>query len=95
MDQLAESAEERLARTLLQLANFEGGDNGWAVVPNIIQKDMAEVVGTTRSRVSCFMNRFRGLDLIAYKGGGPVTIRAAKLSNWLADQHSSVSSLKS
>ena len=94
MNQLADSAEKRLARTLLQLANFEGGDKGWAVVSNIIQNDMAEVVGTTRARVSCFMNRFRRLNLIAYKGRGPVTIRAAKLSNWLARQHSSVSSLK-
>lgn len=94
MDHLFDAAEERLARTLLQLANFEHGDRGWAVVPKITQNDMAEVVGTTRSRVSCFMNHFRALELIAYRGEGPVTIRAAKLSNWLAGQHSSASSLK-
>lgn len=94
MDQLTDSAEKRLARMLLQLANFEGGENGWAVVPHIHQSDMAEVVGTTRPRVSRFMNRFRRMKLIAYKGGGPVTIRAAKLSSWLARQHSSGSSLK-
>lgn len=94
MDQLSDSAEERLARMLLQLANFEHGDKGWAVVPKLIQNDMAEMVGTTRSRVSSFMNRFRALELIAYKGRGPVTIRASKLSSWLARRHSSVSSLK-
>jgi CRP/FNR family transcriptional regulator, cyclic AMP receptor protein len=94
MEQLSDSAEERLAQMLLQLANFENGDKGWAVVPNISQNDMAEVVGTTRSRVSYFMNHFRVLELIAYKGSGPVTIRATKLSSWLARQHSSVSSLK-
>jgi len=87
MNQLADSAENRLAQTLLQLANFQGGDKALTIVPKISQNDMADVVGTTRARVSCFMNRFRRLNLIAYKNIGPVTIRAAKLSNWLARQH--------
>jgi PAS domain S-box-containing protein len=79
MDQLFDSAEKRLARTLLLLANFGNGGKLKAVIPKIGQEELAEVVGTTRARVSLFMNRFRNLGLIAYKSQGSVTIRTAKL----------------
>lgn len=69
VDQLFNSSEKRLARILLMLAHFgkEGIPN--AVVPKISQETLAEMVGTTRSRVSFFMNRFRKLGFIHYAGG--------------------------
>jgi CRP/FNR family cyclic AMP-dependent transcriptional regulator len=80
MDQLLNSSEKRLARALLLLANFGNGGKPEAVVPKIHQEELAEMVGTTRSRISFFMNRFRKLGLVAYKGQSSITIRAAKLS---------------
>lgn len=80
MDQLLDSSEKRLARALLLLANFGNGGKPEAVVPKIHQEELAEMVGTTRSRISFFMNRFRKLGLVAYKGQSSITIRAAKLS---------------
>jgi CRP-like cAMP-binding protein len=67
-DQVLSSSERRLARTLLLLADFgENGDpNG--LVPKISQQVLAEMIGTTRARVSFFMNRFRKLGLIEYNG---------------------------
>ena len=69
VDQLFNSSEKRLARILLLLAHFgkEGKHEG--VVPKISQEVLAEMVGTTRSRVSFFMNRFRKLGFIHYNGG--------------------------
>ena len=69
VDQLFNSSEKRLARVLLMLAHF--GEDGVpdARVPWISQETMAEMVGTTRSRVSFFMNRFRKLGFIDYAGG--------------------------
>ena len=69
VDQLFNSSEKRLARVLLLLANFgkEGGPAG--VIPDITQETLAGLVGTTRSRVSFFMNRFRKLGLIEYNHG--------------------------
>jgi CRP/FNR family transcriptional regulator, cyclic AMP receptor protein len=69
VDQLFNSSEKRLARVLLLLARFgkEGKPEG--VVPSISQETLAEMVGTTRSRVSFFMNRFRKLGFIHYNGG--------------------------
>ena len=83
MDQLFYSSEKRLARTLLLLANFGNGGKPEAVLPKIGQEELAEVVGTTRARVSFFMNRFRNRGFIAYKSDGPVTIRIANLSSFL------------
>jgi CRP/FNR family transcriptional regulator, cyclic AMP receptor protein len=83
MDQLFNSSEKRLARTLLLLANFDNGGKPEAVIPKIGQEELAEVVGTTRARVSFFMNRFRNLGFIAYKSQGSVTIRIAKLSRFV------------
>ena len=83
MDHLFTSADKRLAGTLLLLANF--GDKGKPelVIPRIRQEELAEVVGTTRSRISLFMNRFRKLGFVAYKGQSSVTIRTAKLSRFI------------
>jgi CRP/FNR family transcriptional regulator, cyclic AMP receptor protein len=69
VDQLFNSSEKRLARTLLLLAGC--GDNGEieGVVHNISQETLAEMVGTTRSRVNVFMNKFRKLGLISYNHG--------------------------
>jgi CRP-like cAMP-binding protein len=65
-DQILNTSEKRLARLLLQLARLHGQDRPEAVMPRISQETLAEVVGTTRSRVSAFMNKFRRLGLIDY-----------------------------
>jgi CRP-like cAMP-binding protein len=69
VDQLFNSSEKRLARVLLMLARFGKEGVPEAVVPKISQETLAEMVGTTRSRVSFFMNRFRKLGFIHYNGG--------------------------
>jgi len=69
VDQLFNSSEKRLARVLLLLAHFGKEGKPEAVVPKISQEILAEMVGTTRSRVSFFMNRFRKLGFIHYNGG--------------------------
>jgi CRP/FNR family transcriptional regulator, cyclic AMP receptor protein len=69
VDQLFNSSEKRLARVLLLLAHFGKEGKPEAVVPKISQETLAEMVGTTRSRVSFFMNRFRKLGFIHYNGG--------------------------
>ena len=69
MDQLFNSSEKRLARVLLLMANFGKEGKAEPVIPKISQETLAEIVGTTRSRVSFFMNRFRKLGLIEYNGG--------------------------
>jgi len=69
VDQLFNSSEKRLARVLLLLAHFGKDGMPHTVVPNISQEILAEMIGTTRSRVSFFMNRFRKLGLIHYNGG--------------------------
>jgi CRP/FNR family transcriptional regulator, cyclic AMP receptor protein len=68
LDQLFNSSEKRLARTLLALANFEPKEKPHSAVLRISQGTLAEMIGTTRSRVSFFMNRFRKLGLIDYNG---------------------------
>jgi len=69
VDQLFNSSEKRLARVLLLLARFGKEGSPEIVVPKISQETLAEMVGTTRSRVSFFMNRFRKLGFIHYNGG--------------------------
>ena len=69
VDQLFNSSEKRLARILLLLAHFGKEGVPESVVPKISQETLAEMVGTTRSRVSFFMNRFRKLGFIHYNGG--------------------------
>jgi CRP/FNR family cyclic AMP-dependent transcriptional regulator len=68
IDQLFNSSEKRLARVLLQLAQFGKEGQPEVVIPRISQESLAEMVGTTRSRVSFFMNRFRKLGFIEYDG---------------------------
>ncbi len=69
VDQLFNSSEKRLARILLLLARFGKEGIPETVVPKISQETLAEMIGTTRSRVSFFMNRFRELGFIHYNGG--------------------------
>jgi len=68
VDQLFNSSEKRLARTLLLLANFGKEGEPEPILPKISQETLAEMIGTTRSRVSHFMNKFRQLGLIDYNG---------------------------
>ena len=68
IDQLFNSSEKRLARLLLLLANYGKEGSSQLVSPNINQETLAEMIGTTRSRVSFFMNKFRKLGLISYNG---------------------------
>ena len=69
VDQLFNSSEKRLARILLLLANFGKEGRPEPVVPKISQEMLAEMVGTTRSRISFFMNKFRKLGFVHYNGG--------------------------
>jgi CRP/FNR family cyclic AMP-dependent transcriptional regulator len=69
VDQLFNSSEKRLARILLLLANFGKDARPEEVIPNISQETLAEMIGTTRSRVSFFLNKFRKLGFIEYNGG--------------------------
>ena len=69
VDQLFNSSEKRLARTLLLLARYGKEDRPHRVIPKISQETLAEMIGTTRSRVNFFMNKFRKLGLIEYNGG--------------------------
>ena len=68
IDQLFNSSEKRLARTLLLLARYGAQDQPRKVVPNVSQETLAEMIGTTRSRVNFFMNKFRKLGFIQYDG---------------------------
>jgi len=68
VDQLFNSSEKRLARVLLLLANFGKDGKPELVIPKISQETLAEIIGTTRSRVSFFMNRFRKMGFIQYNG---------------------------
>jgi CRP/FNR family cyclic AMP-dependent transcriptional regulator len=69
VDQLFNSSEKRLARTLLLLARFGREEQSQRVLPKLSQETLAEMVGTTRSRVNFFMNKFRKLGFIDYNGG--------------------------
>jgi CRP/FNR family cyclic AMP-dependent transcriptional regulator len=69
VDQLFNSSEKRLARTLLLLARYGREDQPHGVLPKMSQETLAEMIGTTRSRVNFFMNKFRKLGFIKYNGG--------------------------
>jgi CRP/FNR family transcriptional regulator, cyclic AMP receptor protein len=69
VDQLFNSSERRLARTLLLLARYGREDKPHGVLPKVSQETLAEMIGTTRSRVNFFMNKFRKLGFIRYNGG--------------------------
>jgi CRP-like cAMP-binding protein len=87
VDQLFNSSEKRLARVLLLLAHFGKEGVPETVVPKISQETLAEMVGTTRSRVSFFMNRFRKMGFIHYSGGieGGLQVHSSLLSIVLND----------
>ena len=82
VDHLFNSSEKRLARTLLLLARY-GQTNPKRTLPKIPQETLAEMIGTTRSRVNFFMNKFRKLGLIEYNGG--LTVNSSLLSVVLHD----------
>jgi CRP/FNR family transcriptional regulator, cyclic AMP receptor protein len=69
VDQLFNSSEKRLARVLLLMAHFGKEAKSEAIIPKISQEVLAEMIGTTRSRVSFFMNKFRKLGFVEYNGG--------------------------
>jgi CRP-like cAMP-binding protein len=69
IDQLFNSTEKRLARTLLLLARFGKQDQNHGVLPKVSQETLAEMIGTTRTRVNLFMNKFKKLGFIKYNGG--------------------------
>jgi CRP/FNR family transcriptional regulator, cyclic AMP receptor protein len=69
IDQLFNSTEKRLARTLLLLARYGKDDQPQRVLPKVSQETLAETIGTTRSRVNLFMNKFKKLGFIKYNGG--------------------------
>jgi CRP/FNR family transcriptional regulator, cyclic AMP receptor protein len=83
IDQMFNSAEKRLARTLLLLARYGEEHSPQRVIPKISQDTLAEMVGTTRSRVNFFMNRFKKLGFISVDGG--VTVNNSLLSVVLHD----------
>jgi CRP/FNR family transcriptional regulator, cyclic AMP receptor protein len=84
VDQLFNSSEKRLARLLLMLAHFGKDSKPETVIPKISQDTLASMVGTTRSRVSFFMNRFRKLGFVDYDSGG-LHVHSALLSVVLRD----------
>ena len=85
VDQLFNSSEKRLARILLLLAHFGKESRAETVHPGINQEHLAQMVGTTRSRVSHFMNKFRTLGFIDYAGSGALTVNSGLLSVVLSD----------
>ena len=87
VDQLFNSSEKRLARALLLLAHFGKEGIPETVVPKISQETLADMIGTTRSRVSFFMNRFRKLGFIHYSGGveGGLQVHSSLLNVVLHD----------
>jgi CRP-like cAMP-binding protein len=84
VDQLFNSSEKRLARLLLLLANFGKEGKPEPVIAKISQETLAEMIGTTRSRVSFFMNKFRKLGFIKYNGG--IAVHSSLLNVVLHDQ---------
>jgi CRP/FNR family cyclic AMP-dependent transcriptional regulator len=85
VDQLFNSSEKRLARILLLLAHFGKEGVHETVIPQISQETLAKMIGTTRSRVSFFMNRFRNLGFIDYHSGNDLQIHASLLNIVLHD----------
>ena len=88
VDQLFNSSEKRLARMLLLLANFGKDSKPEPIIAKISQETLAEMIGTTRSRVSFFMNKFRELGFINYNGStdGGIEVHSSLLNAVLHDQ---------
>jgi len=85
IDQLFNSSEKRLARTLLLLARYGKQDKPARAVPVISQETLAKMVGTTRSRVNFFLNKFKRLGFIEYEGDAPLKVNNSLLSVVLHD----------
>ncbi len=85
VDQLFNSSEKRLARLLLLLAHFGKESVPETIIPKISQETLADMIGTTRSRVSFFMNRFRTLGFVDYTGGGGLQVHSSLLNVVLHD----------
>ena len=85
VDQLFNSSEKRLARMLLMLAHFGKEGEPETVIPKISQETLAQMVGTTRSRINFFMNRFKKLGFIDYDGGSALQVHGSLLSVILHD----------
>jgi CRP-like cAMP-binding protein len=85
VDQLFNSSEKRLARVLLLLAHFGKDGKHETVIPKMSQETLAEMIGTTRSRVNFFMNRFRKLGFIDYDGGSGLQVHSSLLHIVLHD----------
>jgi CRP/FNR family transcriptional regulator, cyclic AMP receptor protein len=85
VDQLFNSSEKRLARILLLLAHFGKEGAPQTIIPKISQETLAEMIGTTRSRVSFFMNRFRELGFVGYDGGSGLQVHSSLLNIVLHD----------
>jgi CRP/FNR family cyclic AMP-dependent transcriptional regulator len=91
VDQLFNSSEKRLARILLLMAEFDQPSGPETLIPKITQETLAEMIGTTRSRVSFFMNRFRTLGFIEYNGR--IKVHKSLLNVVLHDQASNHNSI--
>jgi len=85
IDQLFNSNEKRLARTLLLLARYGNPDKPVRLVPKVSQEALAEMIGTTRSRVNFFLNKFKKLGFIEYNGENPLKINSSLLNVVLHD----------
>jgi CRP-like cAMP-binding protein len=85
IDHLFNSSEKRLARVLLLMADFGKEGQPKAVIARISQETLAEMIGTTRSRVSLFMNKFRRLGFIAYSNGDHLEVHSSLLNIVLHD----------
>jgi CRP-like cAMP-binding protein len=85
MDQIFNSSEKRLARTLLKLARYGKENQPARAVPKISQATLAEMIGTTRSRVNFFLSKFKRLGFIEYDGTVPLKIKNSLLSIVLHD----------
>ncbi len=88
VDQIFNSSEKRLARTLLLMAELGKPDEPQTLIPPVTQETLAEMIGTTRSRVSFFMNRFRNLGMITYKDR--IQVHKPRLRAVLLDQFAEV-----
>jgi CRP-like cAMP-binding protein len=86
IDQLFNNSEKRLARTLLIMAEFGRPGEPETMIPPVTQEELADMIGTTRSRVSKFMNSFRKLHYIDYNGGGRIHVHKALLNVVLHDR---------
>ncbi len=84
IDHLFNSAEKRLARRLLLLAHVGNDDNREPVIPKISQETLAEMIGTTRSRVSFFLNRFKKRGFIEYRNNAGLHVHGSLLNAVLA-----------